>query len=74
MKDYEDVSENKQGGGGYNYHFIGSSFGKNSVPNLQDMVKSKKMSNTKESIPYKNKESKKIKLRNYNEYDQNPLL
>jgi hypothetical protein len=54
------------------YHFIGSSFGKDSVPTLREVVKTKNLHRRQEQSIYENKVSEEVKLTDTGESDGNP--
>ena len=72
VKDYENIKSNNSTSQ-QNYHFIGSSFGKNSVPPLHEIVKVRQLLQRKEPTFYENKISEEVKLNDSTEESQEPF-
>ncbi|CAI2381529.1 unnamed protein product [Moneuplotes crassus] len=68
-KDHLKVKTNSNNG---SYHFIGSSFGKNSIPALKECMKEKQKLQKSDPIVYENKMSEEVKLNDTLQYSQEP--
>ncbi|CAI2384542.1 unnamed protein product [Moneuplotes crassus] len=68
-KDYDRLKGKTDSNSG-SYHFIGSSFGKNSIPGLKEFVEQRQKTQKEESVIYENKVSEEVKLNATLQYSQ----